>query len=106
MWLLFTAFTALITLYFSIPRSTRPGRLIPAVSIRVIVSFLYSKGVSNASRVVPAISLTIERSWPRIELISEDFPTLVRPTIASLSPSDWESCSISPDVDFGICART
>ena len=38
--------------------------------------------MSTASRVVPATSLTIVRSSCRMAFISDDFPTLGRPTIA------------------------
>ena len=44
-------------------------------------------GVSIASRVVPAISLTITRSSPNIALTSEDFPTFGRPINENLITS-------------------
>ena len=59
----------------------------PAVSIRISgTSTAPSRmvtGTSMASRVVPAISLTITRSAPKIWLTREDLPTFGRPTTAS-----------------------
>ena len=61
---------------------------IPAVSIRVYISPSYFSAESIVSLVVPAISLTIERSLFNNLFKSEDFPAFGLPRIAMLSPSE------------------
>ena len=70
------------TLNFSMPRSMRPRRRIPAVSINRSRCPAQVISVSTASRVVPGTSETIWRLSPRIELSKADLPTFGRPTIA------------------------
>lgn len=83
------------TLHSSIfPLPIFPARRIPAVSMRHISFHWKSIIVSIASRVVPGISFTIERIVPDIAFTREDFPTLGRPIMASLSiPSLRDSSS-------------
>ena len=67
------------TLYFSVVSYTLPRLRIPAVSITTYFCPSLVNSVSIASRVVPAISLTITRSSPRSAFVNEDFPTFGRP---------------------------
>ena len=69
------------------PISTLPRRRIPAVSIRVIFWPSQTNSVSMASRVVPGMALTMERSTCSSALSSDDLPTLGRPTIAMRTES-------------------
>jgi len=62
-----------ITENCSIPGTTLPRLLIPAVSMRLIDISLYSNNVSTASRVVPGIGETIERVSLVIELTKVDY---------------------------------
>jgi len=80
------------TLNFSTPGSTLPRRRMPAVSINVIGIPSYSIFVSTASRVVPGILLTMERSSPTRRLSKLDFPTLGFPTMAIFTESSSTSC--------------
>jgi len=61
----------------------RAGRRIPAVSTKQNFPSGVSITVSTASRVVPGMSWTIERSSPTSRLKSVDFPALGRPTNAT-----------------------
>ena len=56
------------------------------MSISVIGVPFHSIWVSRLSRVVPGISLTMERSWPISALTSRLLPTFGRPTIAIAGP--------------------
>ncbi len=88
-----TARKARIILYLSIGSSILPFRRMPAVSIKRKFCPSVVTGVSIASLVVPATSLTIERVSPTNVLKIDDLPTLGRPIIATLITSS----SASPD---------
>ena len=66
---------------------------IPAVSIKLYFPCLFSKYESIASRVVPAILLTITLFSPNILFIKEDFPTLGFPITATFIISSSSSVS-------------
>ena len=68
----------------SVPRSVLDGRRSPAVSMKRTGPSGVSTTVSMASRVVPGMSCTIERSSPSSWLKSVDLPTLGRPMMATL----------------------
>ena len=74
----------LITLYFSRLSFTLLFLRIPAVSINTYFPNSFSNSESIASLVVPAISLTIILSSPKILFTKEDFPTFGFPIIATL----------------------
>ena len=57
--------------------------LIPAVSIKLYFPLLFSKYESIASRVVPAILLTITLFSPSILFTKDDFPTFGFPITAT-----------------------
>ena len=82
---------ARMTENFSTRSSTLDFRRIPAVSIKTYFPYLFSNGVSTASRVVPATSLTITRFSPKMQLISEDFPTFGFPMTATRMTSSSSS---------------
>ena len=63
--------------------ATRPARLMPAVSTMRKVRWRHFRTASTVSRVVPGVSLTIDRSSWSSRLRSDDFPTLGRPTMAT-----------------------
>ena len=69
--------------------------LIPAVSINVYFPCSFSKYESIASRVVPAILLTIFLFSPKILFINDDFPTLGFPITATFILSLSSSLSAS-----------
>ena len=71
------------TEWCSVPRSVRAGRRRPAVSMKQTGPSAVSTTVSMASRVVPGMSCTMERSSPRSLLKSVDLPTLGRPMMAT-----------------------
>ena len=68
--------------------------LIPAVSIKTYLPFLFSNSESIASLVVPAILLTITLFSPSILFTNEDFPTFGFPITATfiISSSFSSSC--------------
>ena len=68
---------------------------IPAVSMNRYLPFSFSKGLSTASRVVPATLETMTRSSPRMRLTREDLPTLGFPMTATLMTSSSSSSSSS-----------
>ena len=74
--------------------------LIPAVSINTYFPCSFSRLVSIASLVVPAISLTIALFSPKSLFIKDDFPTFGFPIIAtfivvsSSSPSSFSGKSL------------
>ena len=68
----------------SVPRSVLDGRRRPAVSMKHTGPSGVSTTVSMASRVVPGMSCTMERSSPRSRLKRVDLPTLGRPMMATL----------------------
>ena len=71
-----------MTLYFSRGSSILLFFLMPAVSTSTNVLPLNFHTESTASRVVPISSATRDLWYPRSELISVDFPTFGRPTMA------------------------
>ena len=71
------------TAWCSVPRSVLDGRRRPAVSMKHTGPSGVSTTVSMASRVVPGMSCTMERSSPRSRLKSVDLPTFGRPTMAT-----------------------
>ena len=85
---------------FSMRSSTRDLRRMPAVSINTYLPYSFSKGVSTASRVVPATLETMTRFSPRMRFISELLPTLGLPMTATL----MRSSSSSPSEAGGKCA--
>ena len=89
------AMVARSTENFSIRSSTLDFFRIPAVSIKRYLPSLFSKKLSTASRVVPAISLTMTRSSPRMRLTREDFPTFGLPMTATLMTSSSSRSSSS-----------
>ena len=58
----------------------------PAVSVKVISSPLMETLSLTVSRVVPGMSVTIERSKARSAFIRELFPTFGRPAITARAP--------------------
>ena len=90
-----SAAVARSTEWRSTPWPRLPGRLMPAVSMRVKAPSGASRSVSMASRVVPATLLTMTRSSPMRAFTSVDLPTLGRPTMAtrtrSCSTRGWVS---------------
>ena len=80
---------------FSMRSSTLDFFRIPAVSMNRYLPRPFSKGLSTASRVVPATSLTMTRSCPRMRLTREDLPTLGLPMMATLMTSSSSSSSSS-----------
>ena len=70
----------------SVPRSVFDGRRSPAVSMKQTGPSGVSTTVSMASRVVPGMSCTMERSSPSSRLKSVDLPTLGRPMMATRGP--------------------
>ena len=64
-------------------RATRPGRRIPAVSTILKFRRCHVSIASTVSRVVPGMSLTIDRSSRSIRFSNDDLPTLGRPTMAT-----------------------
>ena len=91
---------ARMTENFSILSSTFDLRRMPAVSMKTYLPYLFSKGVSTASRVVPATSETMTRFSPSMRFMSEDLPTFGLPMTATLMRS---SSSPSPS-SGGKCA--
>ena len=89
-----TAATARMMLKRSISSTILLLRRIPAVSMKIYSFPLYFTAVSMASRVVPAISDTIERSSCASLLIRDDLPTFGFPIRAirgrSSSTSSFE----------------
>ena len=78
-----TANKVLITLYFSRFSVTLLFLLIPAVSMKTYFPNSFSNSESIASRVVPAILLTITLFSPKILFTNDDFPTFGLPIIAT-----------------------
>ncbi len=72
-------------LNFSIDSVVLLFLLIPAVSIKLYFPCSFSKYESIASRVVPAILLTITLFSPRILFTREDFPTFGFPITATFT---------------------
>ncbi len=68
---------------YSVPRSVRDLRRMPAVSTKHTVPSGVSTTVSTASRVVPGASWVTDRSSPTSRLNRVDLPTLGRPTSAT-----------------------
>mmetsp|Transcript_21929 Transcript_21929/g.62457 ORF Transcript_21929/g.62457 Transcript_21929/m.62457 type:complete len:379 (+) Transcript_21929:536-1672(+) len=92
--------SARLTMKNSGPKSTFPFLRMPAVSTkryRVDISPSFSAGrsiiASIESRVVPAISLTMARSLPKMEFSRDDFPTFGRPMMAMLISSGRSTSS-------------
>src|SRR5437588_13406 len=75
---------AITTLSFSAISWVLPLRRIPAVSTKIYSTPSRTSVSSTASRVVPAIGETIERSLPVRALSRVDLPTFGRPIIATL----------------------
>ena len=81
--------------YFSMASSTLDLRRMPAVSMKQYLPNSFSKSESMASRVVPATSETMTRSWPRIWFSRLDLPTLGLPMMATLMRSSSSSSASS-----------
>ena len=84
---------ARMTENFSILSSTLDLRRMPAVSMNTYLPYLFSKGVSTASRVVPATFETMTRFSPRMRFMSDDLPTLGLPMTATFILSSSSSPS-------------
>ena len=70
---------AMTTLSFSAIAFVLPFRRMPAVSTKTNLVPLRSIVSSTASRVVPAMGETIDRSWPVNAFKRVDFPTFGQP---------------------------
>ena len=86
---------ARMTENFSMRSSTLDLRRMPAVSMKIYLPYLFSRRVSTASRVVPAISATMTRFSPSTRLTSEDLPTFGLPMTATRMRSSSSSPSSS-----------
>ena len=80
---------------FSTRSSTFDLRRMPAVSMKTYFPYAFSRGVSTASRVVPATSLTMTRFSPSTRLTREDLPTLGLPITATRITSSSAASSSS-----------
>ena len=76
--------------------------LIPAVSIKLIKIPFLSTLSSSVSRVVPAMSVTIALSFPKIAFKREDLPMLGIPIIATFMPflTILPSLAVSNNIDI------
>ena len=84
-----SASSARNTEWCSVPASVRDGRRMPAVSRNLRGPSSVSSSVSMASRVVPGMSWTMERSSPMMRLNSVDLPALGLPTRATCGTPAW-----------------
>mmetsp|Transcript_8771 Transcript_8771/g.26590 ORF Transcript_8771/g.26590 Transcript_8771/m.26590 type:complete len:275 (-) Transcript_8771:644-1468(-) len=90
----------------SLVSATRARLRMPAVSIRTNDCPLMVTSVSTASRVVPLMSHTMERSSPTIALSRLLLPTLGRPTMATLSGASSLGSSVSSERGGGKAAAS
>ena len=91
--------SARLTLKNSIGSPIRRFLRMPAVSMRTYCcgrpSVSTANGTSTESRVVPGMGLTMTRSDCVSALMSDDLPTLGRPTMASFNGWSVASCWLS-----------